>query len=151
MAKSLGVSRGSFYWHFKDLASYHARLLEHWRAITTDAVIRDIDAGYDDRHRLEELMLRAIQRGRQTRLDQAIRHWALFDKTVEASLADVDRMRMAYITSLLVAAGVSQKKAMLRSRLIYAASLGDPHIAAQAGPRFTDDDIRQLNTLFSET
>ena len=31
LARKLGVSRGSFYWHFTELGTFHARVIEHWR------------------------------------------------------------------------------------------------------------------------
>src|SRR5580704_10880646 len=31
LAKMMGVSRGSFYWHFADIAAFHAAILKHWR------------------------------------------------------------------------------------------------------------------------
>ena len=30
LAKSLGVSRGSFYWHFADIGAYHAQMPRLW-------------------------------------------------------------------------------------------------------------------------
>ena len=33
LAKAMGVSRGSFYWHFADIGAFHTALLQHWRDI----------------------------------------------------------------------------------------------------------------------
>ena len=44
MAKAMGVSRGSFYWHFADIGAYHAAILKHWREISVEAIIRDVEA-----------------------------------------------------------------------------------------------------------
>jgi AcrR family transcriptional regulator len=43
LARKLGVSRGSFYWHFSDLDGFHARVIEHWRQLATEAIIADIE------------------------------------------------------------------------------------------------------------
>ncbi|MBV9985736.1 helix-turn-helix domain-containing protein, partial [Bradyrhizobium sp.] len=33
LAKTMGVSRGSFYWHFADIAAFHGAILKHWREV----------------------------------------------------------------------------------------------------------------------
>ena len=44
MAGRLGVSRGSFYWHFRDIGDFQAQLLRRWQERSTDQVIRDLEA-----------------------------------------------------------------------------------------------------------
>src|SRR5262249_2355707 len=39
LACKLGVSRGSFYWHFEDIETFHARVIEQWRQVATEAII----------------------------------------------------------------------------------------------------------------
>jgi AcrR family transcriptional regulator len=41
MAKALGVTEGSFYWHFRDRQA----LLARWEKNATQAIIDEIDAG----------------------------------------------------------------------------------------------------------
>ena len=45
LAKAMGVSRGSFYWHFKDRAELHAAMLVQWLAIATREIIVRVEAG----------------------------------------------------------------------------------------------------------
>ncbi len=40
LAQALKVSRGSFYWHFRDIADFHAQLLQSWQESSTDQVIQ---------------------------------------------------------------------------------------------------------------
>ena len=44
LAKQLGVSRGSFYWHFADIGAYHAAVLTRWREIATEQIIAGVEA-----------------------------------------------------------------------------------------------------------
>src|SRR5262245_64881043 len=57
LARKLGVSRGSFYWHFTDIDDLHARVIEHWRQIATEAVIADLEQ-YELREERFEVLLR---------------------------------------------------------------------------------------------
>src|SRR5262245_40944342 len=44
LAKTMGVSRGSFYWHFADIGAFHAAILKRWREVTTEQTITDLEA-----------------------------------------------------------------------------------------------------------
>jgi len=144
MAEKLKVSRGSFYWHFADIAAFRSALLQSWRERMTDRVIRDV-AGQDEPDRLAYLLKRAF--AARPRLDRAIRTWATEDKSVAAVVASVDAERIAYIAKLLVAAGVARKRAPARATFLYWAYLGqtivmDPRHAAIPAPAL--DDIGAL-------
>ena len=39
LAKAMGVSRGSFYWHFADIGAFHAAILKHWREVAAEQII----------------------------------------------------------------------------------------------------------------
>ncbi|MGM3293775.1 TetR/AcrR family transcriptional regulator, partial [Escherichia coli] len=45
LAKAMGVSRGSFYWHFSDLGAFHAAVLMRWREIAAEQIIADVESG----------------------------------------------------------------------------------------------------------
>ncbi|WP_043285481.1 TetR/AcrR family transcriptional regulator [Reyranella massiliensis] len=144
MAEKLNVSRGSFYWHFADIAAFKSALLRSWRERMTDRVIRDV-AGKDGPDRLAYLLKRAF--AARPRLDRAIRTWATEDKSVAVIVAAVDAERIAYIAKLLVAAGVARKRALARATFLYWAYLGqaivmDPRHAAIPAPAL--DDIGAL-------
>lgn len=121
MAEALKVSRGSFYWHFADIADFRAQLLQAWRERATDQVIRDLDARAEP-DRLKHLMRRAFV-GRRG-LDPAIRAWAAADKDVASVVAEVDARRVSYIAKLLIAAGVEGQQALQRAAFLYWAYLG---------------------------
>src|SRR5579883_2713534 len=44
LAKAMGVSRGSFYWHFADIGAFHAAILKAWREVAAEAIIADVEA-----------------------------------------------------------------------------------------------------------
>ncbi|MEM9169781.1 MAG: TetR/AcrR family transcriptional regulator [Pseudomonadota bacterium] len=148
LAKALSVSKGSFYWHFKDVDDFCDQLLDHWRTITTDRVIREIEGAAAGSTRLSLLMLGAFRRSKHDKLDQAVRVWALHDRRVAQRLVSVDQIRIEFLCALLEAEGVGSRQAMRRARFIYAASLGDRLIAGKAAHDFEEDDIAELASLF---
>jgi AcrR family transcriptional regulator len=57
LVKDLGVTRGSFYWHFKDRDDFVRSLAEYWDRWSTNQVIHAVErAGGDPINRLRTLM-----------------------------------------------------------------------------------------------
>ena len=122
LARKLGVSRGSFYWHFEDLRSFHGCLIAHWRHTATEAIIADLERYGSPELRLDALLRRAFGHG--ARLEVRMRNWA--DKNAAAArvLDAIDRQRRGYIEKLLRQAGVAPLAAATRAQLLYWAYLG---------------------------
>ena len=127
MAAGLGVSRGSFYWHFADIDDFRTQLLAAWRQATTDQVIRDLDARATGPNAqkgggLQLLLQRSMRPGRG--LERAVRAWAAEEPQAAAAIAGVDSRRLARVEALLTDAGVPADRAGPRAAVLYWASLG---------------------------
>jgi AcrR family transcriptional regulator len=122
MSTTLKVSRGSFYWHFRDIADFRSQILRSWQERMTDQVIQQLEAAKAEPDRLKHLMRRAFVT--KSSLDRAIRSWAAEDEDVATIVASVDARRVAYIAKLLVAAGVENRRALPRAAFMYWAYLG---------------------------
>jgi AcrR family transcriptional regulator len=145
MAEKLKVSRGSFYWHFADIAEFRSELLRNWQERSTEQVIEEI-ANKAGRDRLRYLLRRAFVEKRS--LDRAIRSWAAEDDDVAAAVVAVDARRIGYIAKLLVDAGVESSKAPPRATFLYWAYLGH---AAMRDPRHSTiaaSAMDDISTLF---
>ncbi|MEL6683360.1 MAG: TetR/AcrR family transcriptional regulator [Pseudomonadota bacterium] len=142
LAKRMGVSRGSFYWHFENLADFHAALLAHWQATSTQAVIEDLTADVKQTERLTVLIQRALSA--EPALERAMRLWAAEAPDVARALAQVDETRIAYLVSLLAAGQMPRAKATDRARLIYWAYLGRMDVASPEHRHVSEDGIAQL-------
>ncbi|WP_207485551.1 TetR/AcrR family transcriptional regulator [Arenibaculum pallidiluteum] len=140
LANALNVSRGSFYWHFRDLADFHAEVLGHWRLRSTERIIRDLETHPPGARRLHDLMRRGFDvtsGGGPQPLERAIRSWAARDESVARVVAEVDAQRIGYLADQLVASGVSASDARERALFLYWAYLGqslvmDPDSAAMS-------------------
>lgn len=130
LARSLGVSRGSFYWHFKSLAAFKRDLLERWRQVSTNALIVEVERAPRALDRFRAFMARALSdRGS---LERAIRAWAIHSAEVRQTVAAVDAIRLDYLTRLLVDSGLSPDEAHARAVFAYAANLGRAQIYGRA-------------------
>jgi AcrR family transcriptional regulator len=148
MATKLKVSRGSFYWHFRDIADFRSQMLRSWQERSTDQVIRELDTAKAEPDRLKHLMKRAFAAKRN--LDRAIRSWAAEEEDVAKIVASVDARRVAYIAKLLVAAGVESKQALCRAAFLYWAYLGQTIVMDPRHSSITESAIDDIGDLFEK-
>lgn len=127
LAKRCGVTKGSFYWHFKDRQALLDAVLERWRV----GRIRDIEkttSGQpgDETAQLSYLIeVYAANRNRKgMSIELAIRDWARHDPQAAAVVESVDLYRLECTRRLFVAGGMSDAEAKSRSLLLYACVFG---------------------------
>jgi AcrR family transcriptional regulator len=148
MATQLKVSRGSFYWHFRDIADFRSQVLRCWQERTTEQVIRDLEAAKAEPDRLKHLMRRAFFTKRS--LERAIRSWAAEDKNVAATVAAVDTRRVSYIAKMLIAAGVESRRALPRAAFLYWAYLGQPIVMDPRHASIPASALDEISGLFEK-
>ena len=139
IARKLKVSRGSFYWHFADVAAFHRAVLERWRELALKNVIADIDPL--GRDRAEALVRRAF--GTPPQLEVAVRAWATVDETARAVVRSVDAERVAYMRKMLIEEGVAPAAARARANIMNWTYLGFALSAGKTHPKL-DDVVTEL-------
>ena len=120
LAKAMGVSRGSFYWHFADLGAFHAAMLKRWREIAAEEIIAAVEADGDEP--LMALLRKTF--GARLDLERAVRNWAAFDPAAQTAVRAIDRRRLDYIETLLQLRGLSAATAQARAQILYWTFLG---------------------------
>jgi AcrR family transcriptional regulator len=122
LAKAMGVSRGSFYWHFTDVEAFHAAVLKHWHEVAVEQIIAGIEALPPGQSPIAQLLRRAFSR--KPALESAIRSWATLAPVARAAVRGVDRRRLGYVERLLAASGLAPGVARDRAQILYWAFLG---------------------------
>src|SRR4051812_38522170 len=122
LAKAMGVSRGSFYWHFADIDAYHAAILEHWRDIAAEQIIAGVEASAPAEPPVTALLRRVFSE--KLTLEMAVRSWAASDPLARHAVEAIDRRRLTYVERLLKAGGLSPGIARARAQILYWAFLG---------------------------
>lgn len=142
LARALGTTKGSFYWHFRDVPEFHARLIAHWQAAAEAALARarsSADTPTARLHRLAEITAPEDDAHGGAATEAAIRAWARSNHTVADAVAEVDAARLAYTRSVLAALGLTNPDF---ARLLYGA-----HIGMQALPGSAAENDGALSTL----
>ena len=142
LAEALSVTKGSFYWHFKDRNALLAAVLDAWKTRATHDIIALVELrGGDAAARLRTLGTRVFSA--DGRLDRQIRAWAAHDPLASAAMAEIDQRRMNYLEALLLAYGFSRDDANARALFIYRALIGQFQMGPTAQP-----SLGQLERMF---
>jgi AcrR family transcriptional regulator len=100
LSKRLGVTRGSFYWHFESREALLHEMLEYWERELTDTVIKRVEIIEDPLSRLQNVLIQVMLHQRN-RYDRAVAAWGLFDVHVGPSYRRVVMKRLEYLESLI--------------------------------------------------
>ncbi|MEM6310307.1 MAG: TetR/AcrR family transcriptional regulator [Pseudomonadota bacterium] len=98
LARAIGTTKGSFYWHFKDVPDFHAKLLDHWKSAALDR-FNTIVAEHDT----AVAQLRALNAYRPNPTDRAVRAWSGHSKAAKKSVDAVDAAILEFLSELLSA------------------------------------------------
>lgn len=126
LAERLGLSRTSFYWHFTDREALLAGLVDRWKAKNTGNLVARCEAPAPT---IPAALLNLFDCWYDntlfdSRLEFAMRTWALTDPAVAAAMTDADAARVAAITGLFRRFGYSEAEADTRARTLYLTQVG---------------------------
>ncbi|MBS0381249.1 MAG: TetR/AcrR family transcriptional regulator [Proteobacteria bacterium] len=124
LARRLGVTKGSFYWHFKNREALLDAALDRWEADDTRALESHIGAAGDDPRARLGALFRWVSSEIQSHRIYAALLQALDHPQVKPMMARVSRRRMDLLEVAFRRAGLASEHASHRARLTYAAYVG---------------------------
>jgi AcrR family transcriptional regulator len=131
LAARLGVTKGSFYWHFHGRSELLAAALAGWEQRATTDAMRGLDAVTNARRRLELMLDAASQPPRSRSLYAALAE-AADDPVVRRVLDRVASARIAYLERCYSNLGFSPALGKSYAVLAYAAYRGLLQLAHEA-------------------
>jgi len=132
LCQQAGVTRGSFYWHFVDMDTYRAALVESWNTFLEKdrRSLAELDA-LPPRERLSAMMIGLVS-PQHWMLERAMREWARSDPAAAANIRAADRRLLRSVAKAYSDYGFSPADAKLRAELTFAAGIGLLHLAGSA-------------------
>jgi AcrR family transcriptional regulator len=122
LAKKLKVTKGSFYWHFKDRADLLDAVLNEWE-VETDGLLEEARKERGAKARLDRFV--ELVRAAEGRIpESAIFMWAREDKRVARRVKRTEQARIRFLTSILEAMNIPPEEAELRAELAYLSFVG---------------------------
>lgn len=135
LAKILGVTRGSFYWHFKDRDDLLKSVLNAWRNAATEQIIQRFEIKHADPRALIKELISLPFRGRSAeraaRIELAIRGWARRDPMARQAVDEVDERRISYHAQCFSALGFPIAEARARAFALYAYEVAESILSNQ--------------------
>ncbi len=134
LARQLNTTKGSFYWHFQNVAQFRAALLSYWE----QHAFSEIVAYLEDEpqipkrlRRLGQIAANAAWPGYQgTPIEPAIRAWSRADPQVATVVRRIDAQRLDYLARMLDETGLTNPDF---ARLIYAGLIGLQDLSSRDG------------------
>lgn len=137
LAKRLKVTKGSFYWHFRDRTELMEALLESWKIGRIEAINMQTRLnGQSPGERLRDVLSLYAGNGnpRGMAIEMAMRDWARRDARASETVAEVDRERLRCVSELFAGMGLSEDDAFARAYLFYSFIFGEGLLARSAAP-----------------
>jgi AcrR family transcriptional regulator len=146
----LGVTKGSFYWHFQGMPSYRTALIESWGGLRDgDRAALEELTDVPPRERLSKMMSSLVS-ARHWTLERAMREWARSDEAVAASVRSADRRLLRAVRQAFVDYGFADDEADVRANATFAAGIGFLHLSgANPDPRDTALGERFLDLMLA--
>ncbi len=151
LARDLGVTRGSFYWHFRDREDLLRSVLQAWRQRATEGLTQRLEqASSDPREQLRDVLslpFRGRSAARAARIELAIRAWARRDALARQYVDEADASRIGYIAQVFSALGFAIGEARARAFLLYSYLVAESVLANQGSASQREERTRLVESL----
>lgn len=151
LAASLGVSKGGFYWHFKDRQGLLDEMLDSWEKAMVEDVIAYVESTPGEaRAKLQQLF--ELASTVDFAVELALRDWARRDRKVAKRLRRIDSRRMEYLRSLFGQFCADENEVEARSMLAFSLFIGSYFITARHGDKSRAEVLQlAIDRLLSES
>ncbi|MEM9852904.1 MAG: TetR/AcrR family transcriptional regulator [Pseudomonadota bacterium] len=144
LTRKAGVTRGSFYGYFADVAAFHAAVLEAWSDGSRKIAAKL--ASLPAEERLKGLISASAETSGA--LERAVRAWAQSDPMAARAVAALDAFRIETLIATFEDLGLAPSDARTRAKLLYAAAMG-AMIVPKDTIKLSADDLAAFAELIS--
>jgi AcrR family transcriptional regulator len=119
LARRLGVTKGSFYWHFKNRQHLIDALFERWFGLREETRPEFLRENPSPQDRLWKVIERSIMRGTRGQA-AALRLWAQHHPEAADRINEADALRRQFFIDQFLALGLDDHAAEIRSEVYMA-------------------------------
>lgn len=150
LARSLGVTGGSFYWHFRDRQDLLDSVIDHWSMRMIGALTEfNAQVPGPTANRLLALMEDIVSNDRG-RFDTAMRVWALSEGKAALAVHKVDEFRLDFLGGLFVEMGFDALEAAARARMVMYFHMSEARSPIKGSPEARLEVVRRVHRLLTQ-
>ncbi|MDH3859806.1 MAG: TetR/AcrR family transcriptional regulator [Gammaproteobacteria bacterium] len=125
LADDLGVTRGSFYWHFENREDLIDALVRYWKDKNTAAIVRSVNHAESLAEGIFRFFETCIDAAHfDPRLDLAIREWSRRSPSIRKLVDHEDAARIESLQKFFASFDYSMPDALIRARVLYYSQIG---------------------------
>jgi AcrR family transcriptional regulator len=124
LARRLSVTKGSFYWHFRDRQQLIDALLDRWFSIWDDQMLPDMEYAKNPADRIWALLQSVVARVTRGQT-VALRMLSHSDPDIARRIQERDAQRLAFLTDQLVEIGFEPEEARVRGQVYQTIMTGE--------------------------
>ena len=125
----LGITKGAFYHHFKNIDGYIDALMAFWVKENTLAFIEKVEKLGSSKEKLHTLS--QMSASSEYKCEGRIRGWSYTNDIVQQYVAQVDKLRLDYLTKLIQDCGYDMEYAHKIATIHYSLLIGLQHICSE--------------------
>ncbi|MGB0750083.1 MAG: TetR/AcrR family transcriptional regulator [Magnetospiraceae bacterium] len=147
LCTKLGVTKGSFYWHFARRSDLLAAMLKEWRKRTTMDVIRAVtNSGEIGFQRIRKILkgTRHPRAYHYVAIEMNIRDWARRNDMPRDAIEEVDNIRIKFYEQTFLEEGFPEDEARRRAYMTYCFQMGDAVLNRTLKNYVSDEDFLNM-------
>jgi AcrR family transcriptional regulator len=149
LAKSLGVTEGSFYWHFKNRDDFLAALVDFWADMSTEIVVDTVNQVRGDASVRLLALQELVVRENLGEYDYAMQALAIQEPVVAPAIAKVYKRRIDYVGSLFAEMGFRGLQLEMRVKTFAAFMSLEHGLSGKKSKKKRLELIRAMHAFFT--
>ncbi|WP_058854876.1 TetR/AcrR family transcriptional regulator [Nocardia jinanensis] len=127
LCQELGVTKGSFYWHFDDIEQLMAAMADRWSAVQSETV-RELGAfaAIPVEERIEKMAAMLVDK-RHWMVETTVREWSRSNSKVADAVRNLDQRVFETVYRTMLDLGFDENQAGLRAGAMVYIGLGLIH------------------------
>ena len=151
LSELLGVSTGSFYWHFKNRDEFIRALAEYWKEAYTQTIAEELKAKPElTAEQQLQLLIEKVVSHDASGYDTAMRAWAAQEKPIQVIVDEVAAIRLDAVSRIFSAMDIPVAEVDMRTKLFVVYMSGNRFVEGRRSPEERQKMVAEIHDWFTK-